>query len=199
MMTDIVIQKGMAAHHIERAADLYYAAFYQKLQPIFRDEERGKTVLRKSINANYVIVALANDQVVGLAGFKEAGGQLLDITPKIMRDTFGFIGGWARLLVLALFERKLEPDTLLMDGIVVDADMRGQGIGSKLLDAIVDYACTHQYAQVRLDVVDTNPRARQLYERKGFIAQKTEYYGWLKPIFGFSGSTTMLKPTTDSG
>ncbi|NDJ53018.1 MAG: GNAT family N-acetyltransferase, partial [Chloroflexi bacterium] len=87
----------------------------------------------------------------------------------------------------------LETGTLLMDGIVVDGSMRGQGIGSRLLDAILDYARMHDYEKVRLDVVDTNPRARALYERKGFVEVRTERYPILKPIFGFAGSATMLR------
>ena len=46
---------------------------------------------------------------------------------------------------------------------------------------------------MRLDVVDTNPRARQLYERKGFVAVSSNTYPLTQRFFGFSGSTTMMK------
>jgi ribosomal protein S18 acetylase RimI-like enzyme len=66
------------------------------------------------------------------------------------------------------------------------------GVGTKLLDAIVEVAQARGYRQVRLDVVDTNPRARQLYERRGFVAVETKSYPWLRHLLGFSASTTML-------
>ena len=55
-----------------------------------------------------------------------------------------------------------------MDGICVDETARGQGIGSLLLDAITDEARSQGLRFVRLDVIDANPRAKALYERKGF-------------------------------
>jgi RimJ/RimL family protein N-acetyltransferase len=47
--------------------------------------------------------------------------------------------------------------------------------------------------EVRLDVIDTNPRARALYERKGFVATGEQKLGPLKPVFGFSSATTLIK------
>jgi len=76
-------------------------------------------------------------------------------------------------------------------GIAVDSRCRGQGIGSKLLDQIIQYALENRFETVRLDVIDSNPRAKKLYESKGFVAIKSESYPYLKWLIGFSGSTTM--------
>jgi ribosomal protein S18 acetylase RimI-like enzyme len=192
-MDNINITLGFAEKHRAKAAQLYYTAFRQKLHPIFRDETRGLAVLEQSLNPDYAFAAMMNDELVGIAGFHDEKGNLLDIHPSHMTRVFGFFGGWMRLLGLSIFRRKPESHLLLMDGIVVDSTLRGGGVGSKLLDAIIDHAQAQRYAQVRLDVVDTNPRARQLYERKGFVATDTRHYPYLKRIFGFSGATTMLK------
>lgn len=190
-MESIRIERGFAEVHRKQAAALYYAAFRQKLQPIFRDETRGLALLEQALESPYCMAAFHEDQLVGIAGFKDRDASLVNIQPRMMVDQFGFAGGWARLLALSLFSRGLEDGTLLMDGIVVDPAMRGRGVGSRLLDAIIAYATTEGYGRVRLDVVDTNPRARQLYERMGFIPVRTEQFGWLKPLFGFGASTTM--------
>ncbi|GEM_PF-1524708 len=50
--------------------------------------------------------------------------------------------------------------------------------------------------QVRLDVVDTNPDARRLCERKGFQAIRHVKYGVLTAWMGFTGSTTLVKDVT---
>ncbi|MEO1289453.1 MAG: GNAT family N-acetyltransferase, partial [Chloroflexota bacterium] len=187
------IQHGLNAEQREKVAQLYYLAFREKLHPIFRDEAKALQVLARCFNPDYAIIAVQDNEVVGVAGFKDSDGNLVDIQPEMMVETFRFFGGWLRILGLLLFTRQLEADILLMDGIVVDADYRGQGIGSQLLDAVMAHAREKDYQQVRLDVINTNPRARQLYERKGFIAGKTEDVSWLKPIFGFSASTKMYK------
>ncbi len=193
MTQDIIIQRGFSDEQREQVAALYWTAFAQKLEPIFRQREPALRVIAESLNPQYSFVALAGDQVAGVAGFKDAHGSLLDLTPAAMTRTFGFVGGWLRLLGLLIFARPVQPGVLLMDGIVVNAELRGGGIGSRLLDAIVDYGREQGCDSIRLDVVDTNPRARQLYERKGFVAVAEQRYPYLRSIFGFSGAATMHK------
>ena len=48
--------------------------------------------------------------------------------------------------------------------------------------------------RIRLDVIDTNPRAGALYRRMGFLPGKRHAYGYLKPVLGFGGSTEMVLP-----
>jgi len=79
-----------------------------------------------------------------------------------------------------------------MDGIAVDPDYRGQGVGTQLFEGLFDHARENGYNAVRLDVIDTNPKARQLYERIGFVAENTARYEWLRPWLGFGASTTMV-------
>jgi hypothetical protein len=42
--------------------------------------------------------------------------------------------------------------------------------------------------------VDTNPRARALYERRGFVLDRTTGIGPLRLIFGFRSAHTMVRP-----
>lgn len=193
-VTAIRLQVGFPNSQRECAAHLYYQAFRQKLHPIFRDEKRAMAVLSASLQPDYAFTAQSNGHLVGIAGFKNRNGALLDIQPDTIIRIFGFIGGWIRLIALSIFVRNEAPDILLMDGIVVDQEVRGKGIGAALLDRVIEFAASYDYTSVRLDVVDSNPRARQLYERKGFVPVRSYRYPFLQSIFGFSGSTTMLYP-----
>ena len=71
---------------------------------------------------------------------------------------------------------------------------RGMGIGSALMAAVCTEAAARGYSAVRLDVIDTNWRAKALYERLGFVAEKTTSIGILRLAFGFRSATTMIKP-----
>jgi ribosomal protein S18 acetylase RimI-like enzyme len=71
--------------------------------------------------------------------------------------------------------------------------MRGKGIGTRLLESVFDFARTEGFSSVRLDVVDTNPGARRLYERMGFVPVKTGHYPYLRRVMGFSAGTTMIR------
>ena len=61
-----------------------------------------------------------------------------------------------------------------------------------LLNAIKRKAREQGCTQVRLDVIDTNPRARLLYEREGFRAVAVRNLGPLRKLFGFRYATTMI-------
>jgi len=54
-------------------------------------------------------------------------------------------------------------------GVSVDKDFWGLGIGKALTRACIECAKTAGYAQVELDVVESNDRAVSLYESFGFI------------------------------
>ena len=106
-MDNLNITLGFAEKHRPKAAQLYYTAFRQKLHPIFRDERRALQVLEQSLNPAYAIAATLNNELVGIAGFHDKQGNLLDIRPSNMTRTFGFFGGWVRLLALSIFRRTI--------------------------------------------------------------------------------------------
>lgn len=49
-----------------------------------------------------------------------------------------------------------------------------------------------KYSTNRLDMVDSNPGARRLYERLGFQEEKTERFEFLRGALGFGASSTMI-------
>ncbi len=53
-------------------------------------------------------------------------------------------------------------------GISVDRDWRGRGIGTLLLEYLIDWAPAHGIAQIEIEAFANNPRAVALYERHGF-------------------------------
>lgn len=78
-----------------------------------------------------------------------------------------------------------------MDGIAVQEDYRGNGIGGLLLQNVLDYAKQNDFTSIRLDVIDDNPDAQRLYERWGFNPIRTQKFPYLRWFFGFGGVTTM--------
>ena len=158
-----------------------------------RPEEKALTFLARVADADHAISALSADGVViGVAGFKTAAGAFIGGGLEEMCAVYGVFGGFWRGLALSVLERSLQPGTLLMDGIFVDEAARGLGVGSALLAAIKARAAKLGCSNVRLDVIDTNPRAKALYERHGFVPESTSDMGALRHIFGFRKATTMI-------
>lgn len=193
----MLIRHGFAPDETPRVAEIYWAAFARKLGVALGPERKGRAFLCKAINPQFALVATEGDRILGVAGFKTPKGGLVGGDWSDMRSIYGHFGASWRLPVLLLLERDSEAGTLIMDGIAVAPDARGRGVGTRLLDAVKDRARQSGLKRVRLEVVDTNPRARALYERQGFVAGKVAHLGLLRPLFGFRSATTMI--WTDKG
>ena len=64
---------------------------------------------------------------------------------------------------------------ILIDAIGVLEEYRNQGIGTKLLEFIKEYAVNNGYTNIRLTVTEENEKARRLYEKVGFKVKNISY------------------------
>jgi ribosomal protein S18 acetylase RimI-like enzyme len=192
MSHEISITRGFPDALRSQVASLYDEAFGAKLAIALPDPVLRLKLLEDSFDPSHSFVATSGMQVMGVAGFKSATGALTSgITPGRLRARLGVPGAIRAGLVLALFERSLHPGQLLMDGIAVSPAARGRGIGSRLLEQLKQFAAQEGYRSIRLDVIDTNPRARQLYERQGFVPTRTASVRHLRWLLAFSSATTL--------
>lgn len=193
MIDEIFVQQGFLNELRSSAAELYDAAFGAKLSIAILNPISRMAVLKAGFNPVFSFVAVSGDEMVGIAGFKTAQGSLTGgISFRVLKEEIGYWGAIRAVLVLALLERKQVAGQLLMDGIGVSSNMRGRGIGTKLLHSLIEYAKKEGYQSVRLDVIDTNPAARRLYERVGFVPVTTENFAYLKWLLGFGAATQMV-------
>ncbi len=189
---DLTIRLGLPEDQRRRAAEIFYAAFAPKFR-FLMDRERGVAILESVFDPGCAIVALIGGQVVGIAGFNQGRRRLTRWAYGPFIRAFGLPRGLIKGTLIRFDHRVQTPGQLLMDGLAVDAAYRGQGIGTALLEAVCAYAREHGYTSVRLDVVDTNPRARALYERFGFAPTRTHNVEVARRFIGFGRYTTMVK------
>lgn len=174
------------------AARLYHEAFLMKLGPIVGWGDDAVDLLADALHPRSGVFAYRGERLVGVAGFAHGGGGLVDLRFRHLRARFGWWGAIGRAAIGALLDRADRPDELRLDGIAVDASARGTGAGTALLAALEDVARARGLRALRLDVVDTNPDARRLYERVGYRAVRTVAAPF-GDLFGFRASTTMVK------
>jgi GNAT superfamily N-acetyltransferase len=195
----VKILQGLPEACRDAAAQLFWEAFRATLGHVMGPEDRALRFISRVMDPDHGIVALRADGVLlGLAGYKTASGQLVGGSWRDLRDTYGVWGASWRAPALSLLERPTEPDTLLMDGVVVAPEARGLGIGTLLLAAVKARATQLGKARVRLDVIDSNPRARSLYEREGFVAGAVSGSGPFAWLFGFRSATAMTFTVTNA-
>lgn len=193
----VTVRRGVPAGAEDVVAALYWEAFGRKLGAALNPPATGRRFIAAHLHPDRAVVALAGDQVVAVAGYQLDGRGLTGGGVADVLDTYGLFRGLPRLALLAVLERTPGPDQLVMDGIAVAAGFRGRGIGSLLLGEVFRVAAEHHCRQVRLDVIDVNPRARSLYERHGFTAVRTEQTPYLRRLMGFGAVTTMHRPVAD--
>lgn len=194
-MTGFTISRGLPTSLKADAAALYWQAFGGKLGRVMGPDVRALAFLQRVIRADHVYVALDDrGRLLGLAGFKTPDGAFAGGGWADMRAIYGVGGVLWRAPLLALLSREVDNDRFLLDGICVAPAARGLGVGSALMAAIEDEARMRGYAYVRLDVIDSNWRARALYQRLGYAAVNTVPLGLLRHVFGFNAAVTMVKP-----
>ncbi|MFJ8648923.1 GNAT family N-acetyltransferase [Streptomyces sp. NPDC093546] len=195
----VTVWRGIPEGAERRAAELYWDAFGRKLGPALNPPDKAVSFLAAHLNADRAVCAFLDGRLVGLAGYQLGGRALTGGSAAAVLRAYGHLRGLHRLLLLALFERQPAPGQLVMDGIAVDAGVRGRGVGSLLIEEVAAVAAEGDCREIRLDVIDTNPRARALYERRGFTAVRTEHMPWLRGLMGFGAVTTMHRPVGANG
>lgn len=188
------ITNGIPASDFDLAAALYWEAFGEKLGVVMGPREKGVAFIRRVLDPSHAISAVDDDgTLLGIVGYKTKDSALVGGSFADLQAIYGGWGALWRAGLLHFLERDTENERFLMDGIFVAPAARGKGVGTALLAAIVDEARGRGYPAVRLDVIDSNPRAKALYAREGFIVEKVEHLGALRHVFKFRSATTMIK------
>lgn len=189
-----VLVHGLPAGCRRAAARLYWQAFGGKLGAVMGPEDRALAYLERVIREDHALAVLDDDgALLGLAGFKTPRGAFADGGMADLAAVYGRWGALWRGACLRLMQCDVDNARFLIDGLCVERALRGRGIGTALIGALCDEARARGYAQVRLDVIDTNWRARALYERLGFAAVRSAPLGPLRLLFGFSRAVTMVR------
>lgn len=188
------ITSGIASADRATVAALYWEAFGDKLGAILGPKHRALAYISQVLQADHGICAHdATGLLLGVVGFKTHRGALVDGSFADMRRIYGCAGACLRTALMAALLNDTDNERFLIDGIFVAPAARGRGIGTALLSAIRDEARSRGYRQIRLDVVDTNPRAKALYLREGFVVFRTQKMGPWRYLMGFDTCITMVR------
>lgn len=84
------------------------------------------------------------------------------------------VAGYA--LVPFYFSLEFDGPVALLDELFVSAEYRGQGVGAKLMAAVVEMLQAEGIRVVRLEVDERHPEAAALYARQGFSRDGREVW-----------------------
>ncbi|MEZ5798093.1 MAG: GNAT family N-acetyltransferase [Paracoccaceae bacterium] len=159
----IRLTRGFTPEQRPAAARLYWEAFGGKLGPVLGPEPRALAFLNRVLREDHCFAASAADgTLLGIAGFKSPRGGFAGGGAEDMRAAYGRFGALWRSLLLWTLSHDVDNHRFLVDGIAVTRAARGRGIGSALVQALCDEGRARGYASIRLEVIDSNWRARAL-------------------------------------
>lgn len=191
--TNIEITNVIRSSQTEELARMIYRAFQKKHMNLWihnKSEAQAIEFLKKGLNYNQAIYAVKNGEILGVVGLNTGGSRkFFSFNFHAFSSAFGPFGAlwrYCKYKIELFFHMPLSKDTVKIDPIVVSENARGMGIGSKLLEAVYRYAVDNKKKSVVLEVVDTNPQAKKLYEKQGFVTIKTLNLGFLTEQAGFS-------------
>lgn len=190
--SDIEIVRGIPAGARLDVARIYWEAFGRKLAPSLGGRARGVAYLETQLHSDRFLCATRSGRVIGVLGFCDGGRKAVGLSVRGLAREYSAISAPWRAALMLILSRTPREGELLLDGLSIAPEERGHGIGSRLLGEAIALSAYRGLKGVRLSVVDSNPRARSLYERLGFTATETVSIGILERVYGFRRATDMV-------
>ena len=189
----IEIKLGIPEEFRHQAAIICYEGFRSQIEWLVGSQQKSMIkLLAHSLDSELGLTAQRQGQLVGFVGLQYENRPFFQFERSQCIQELGFLRGLLAFLLFSSATKSL-PKEMFIAVLVVDASMRGKGIGTLLMQAVFEIAQQNQIQAVVLDVIDTNPDARRLYERLGFKPVRTLKYGYLQSLIGSSANTTMRK------
>ena len=138
-----------------------------------------------------------NGKVLGiLVAFR--GDQIKYIEEaRVFRDNMNFIDFLKLTFYKPVYDRitasSIESDDLYVGNIVVDNGLRGQGIGSKIIEQSFKLGREKNCKRVLLDVIFENVNAKKFYEKIGFKVCGEKNLKWSTESKGTYGMEYLLQ------
>jgi len=182
----------------DSAIEIFLDGFGRKIDHLMlkpQDRCQAQRIYRDGADFSSGIYALCEGRVTGMLGFQYRHRKFIHLNLATLNREFGFFGGVTRKLSGSVFKdiHPLKNDEVRVQVISVAEPFRGTGMGHRLLEALFAFGRARHLSGVRLEVVDTNPQAKSLYEELGFTGCGLLPYGPIAAKAGFSSQLRMKK------
>ncbi len=187
------IEKGNIENkYLKELAVIVYEGFEAKITALGIQKEAAIEIIVNSVVPDSAFFAYQGNRLAGVAGVETTSGGFFTFHLREFWKRFNLFKSIAYYLLLN-FDNGLSKDELKIESLAVSKEMRGQGIGTKLIRRVEQFATERGYSFLSLNVVDTNVVARKLYEKIGFEIVETKQLGFLTRRAGFTSVHTMQK------
>jgi len=195
----VELVQGIAADTQAEAMEVFWESFRGKMHRVLGDDERARQFWAAALTDVGTTLALDSEtgRPLGLMSASDREHPATSNEWPAAKDAYGALQAFGRLMLLAQMNHKPKPGELYIEFLAVHSSARGRGVGGLMLQRADEIARERGLDRVTLEVIDTNPRARALYERSGFWVEATKSMGPTRRLFGFDRYHAMVRPLPD--
>ncbi len=186
------IRNGLSQRYFSDAASLFLDSLGDKFYPILGDKQKAQTLLELSINQKNCFSAMSENTLLGVLAYQISNTNFLSMSLQNIVNVYGIFSGIPKALALSQLEHKTDKNDIYIEAVAVSESARGQGVGTKLFEALFAYAAEHKFSSITLQVIDTNPKAEALYKRLGFEIIKRSQIWPFNILFGWKFREVVL-------
>ncbi|MEE1128954.1 MAG: GNAT family N-acetyltransferase [Methanobrevibacter sp.] len=152
-------------HDVDKVAKLVYDVDFRTFDMLFSSPAKAVRTIARDLKKEktddfFKVILDDNRNIIGI---------LIIYTSKTSHK---FYLKSLRLIIVDILDYfvlcDIEDDDFYIAEIAIDENMRGQGLGQKVLLDAIDYAKSRNYKRVILDADFRNEGAKALYEKIGF-------------------------------
>ncbi|MCF0226336.1 MAG: GNAT family N-acetyltransferase [Methanobrevibacter sp.] len=161
-------------HSIDKVANLLYDVDFRTYDKIYKSKNQAIKDICTWIDSgdDTINVVLEDDKIIGVVVL------YINKKPSFI-DMFKEFHSF-KLLIVSILDYFVICDVNLGDvyiaDIAISSECRGKGIGTKVIEHIIDNARENNFKRVTLDADFRNTRVKKLYERIGFkVFNKKEF------------------------
>lgn len=196
---NITITNKLTEEQKEEASKIYFEAFSKKFANFWlfeSDEAIATSCLKDGVHFDRGLYAVLDGHVLGIMGLDFDKEEYKKLTYKTFRKYYSVWGAFQRVFwnfIIFKLSANVKREKLHVDAVAVSKDARGMGIGTMLFNRVFEMAKEKDCDKISLTVVDTNPKAKKLYEKLGFKVVKVYEYGKATERAGFTKEILMVK------
>lgn len=190
---DLAISEGIDRSFIQEALSMHYEVFAKKFRLGIKNEDEFVRVFEDLVEPAHCLTATVNGSLAGILTYRIEELQFFNYNFQHALEKLPIIRNMLLLLNLVLLESPVGSDELYIDSIVTSAQHRSMGVGSALLREIEKTTRSFGKNKLVLEVIGSNPRAKSLYERRGFKTVSSDAGFWIRLATGSNEVFRMVK------
>lgn len=170
---EVEIREGLAAEHEAGALRILHAAFAYKLRIGLDGPDDMVRLFEGQVDRSACWTAIVDGRIAGILTRQSSSEEFYNISTRRLLATFWPLKTLRVLFNFLLLNESPPRNALYVESIAVDAEIRGLGIGGKLMAEAEARARELGLPLLALDVIGDNHGAIRLYERLGYEIVKT--------------------------